>query len=139
MYKREITNTTNTMYGPPGSNKQPYPNDNYPNNAISPPSLSSSPLPPPHNHGYPNEPNPNVSYSKYSTHTTTRTTHGNGPHDEKQPLLAPPFPTDGIEITNVDGHPPKRLDDLLATFDDVRLFMYCIYFKYGKFTVYSSF
>lgn len=109
LYKHETTNTKNTVYGPPGGGR-PYPND-YPN-------TNTLPQHPPHPQGYPNNGPSTVSYN-YTTNTTTRNVHGGHP-DDRQPLLPlAPFPTDGLDRSYVDGNPPKRLDDLLATFNDV--------------------
>lgn len=101
-YKHESTNTTNRRYGPPGS-------ANPRNEPLAPAILPVD--------GYPNEPG-NVSY-KYTTHTTSRNVN-RGP-DETDALMKPaPFPTDMGPPYGNNGAPPKRLDDLLATFDDVR-------------------
>jgi len=99
LYKKEVSNTKNTVYGPPGSGNPPYPQNDYPNNALPP-------------QGYPNEPS-STSY-KYISNTSSTTRNVHGHPDDRQPLLAP-FPTDGIDRSYVDGNPPKRLDDLLAT------------------------
>lgn len=122
MYKHETTNTKNTVYGPPGSRNGP-PHNDYPNsNAIQHPH--------PHpNNGYPPNNGPsNVTYNYSTINTSTRNVHGHP--DDRQPLLPPaPFPTDGLDTSYVDGAPPKRLDDLLATFHDVTMtiFVYTIY------------
>ncbi|KAG4077015.1 hypothetical protein HA402_016002 [Bradysia odoriphaga] len=104
LYKKEINNTKNTVYGPPGSGPpyDRYPQNDYPNNALPP-------------QGYPTEPS-STTY-KYITNTSTTTRNVHGHPDDRQPLLAP-FPTDGLDNTQVDGAPPKRLDDLLATLGD---------------------
>lgn len=99
-YKNEKTTTKNTLYGPPGSRQ---PTDDYPNNALPAPNDYSP-------NDYPN--GPNTSYYKYTTKTTTKNSYGQP--NEPQPM---PFPTD-VEYVH-EPHPPKRLDDLLATFDDV--------------------
>lgn len=79
MYKKETSNTTNTMYEPePIVQPQPPPITN--------------------------------KYYKYSSQSTTNRT-------EREPLITP-FPTDGIQPTQVDGT-PKHLNQLLAEFDDV--------------------
>lgn len=69
--------------------------------------------PPPHNHHHPNEPSV-VVYKQ-----TTTTTRGGGPQppQQREPGLHP-FPVDGPIITEVDGSPPKRVEDLMATFGD---------------------
>lgn len=102
MYKREVTNTKNTVYGPPGGPAQPQPIIEYPPND-----------------GYPPKTGPSTVTYNYTTNTTSRNVHGGHPGD-RQPLLQPrPFPVDGVPTSQVDGNPPKRLDDLLATFGDV--------------------
>lgn len=116
-YKHEKTNTTNTKYGPPGSN---YPNEQYPQYppdntppfpAVEYPNTGS---PNGHQPGYP--PNTTTVYN-YSTNTTTRNVHGHP--DDRSPLLHPtPFPTQGFDVSDGNGNPPKRLDDLMATFGD---------------------
>lgn len=98
LYKKETTNTTNTMFEPP-TGKEYLPHDRYVTDA-----------PPP------SEPVTNK-YYKYSSSTTTTNTHN---RPEREPLLAP-FPTDGIhQSTQVDG-PPKHLGQLMASFDEVKL------------------
>lgn len=116
LYKKEINNTKNTVYGPPGGGPpyDRYPQNDYPNNALPP------------QQGYPNHPNePSTRTYNYITNTTTTTRnihgHPHGHPDDRQPLLAP-FPTDGVDRSQVDGNPPKRLDDLLATLGDVSIF-----------------
>lgn len=107
LYKKETSNTKNTVYGPPGSGSPPYdkyPQKDYPSNALPP------------QQGYPNEPSTTTYKYISNTSSTTRNIHGHP--DDRQPLLAP-FPTDGLDRTQVDGNPPKRLDDLLATLGDV--------------------
>lgn len=89
MYKKETNNTTNTVYAPPDDYAQPIPLK-------------------------PSEPLTNK-YYKYTSSTTTKNTH-NRP-DEREPLLAP-FPTNGIPTNQVDG-PPKNLNQLMATFEEV--------------------
>lgn len=113
-YKHESTNTKNTHYGPPGS-ASPYPNDKYPKNQNpiiqypSEPPSSPNWSSPPHN-----------TTIKYTTNTTSSTRNVYPP--EKEPLLQPtPFPTDGYHDYPDGQNPPKRLDDLMATFGDVSL------------------
>lgn len=107
LYKKEVNNTKNTVYGPPGSGSPPYdrhPQNDYPNNALPP-------------QRYPDE--PSTTTYKYISNTSSTTRNVNGyPPDDRQPLLAP-FPTDGLDHSQTDGAPPKRLDDLLATLGDV--------------------
>jgi hypothetical protein len=103
LYKKEVNNTKNTVYGPPGGPPYDrYPQNDYPNNALPP-------------QGYPNEPSSTTYKYVNNTSTTTRNIHGHP--DDRQPLLAP-FPTDGVDQSQVDGNPPKRLDDLMATLGD---------------------
>lgn len=110
-YKKESSNTTNTLYGPPGSGS---PNDRYP--PITYPDRSPQDYSP-RSPGYPNEPNTTV--YKYSSHTTTTNTHGSP--SEREPLLQPgPFPVDGIDSPGPNDTPPKRLDDLLASFGNTQ-------------------
>uniref|UniRef100_A0A1L8DDF7 Uncharacterized protein n=1 Tax=Nyssomyia neivai TaxID=330878 RepID=A0A1L8DDF7_9DIPT len=95
-FYREETNTT--------TNKR-YPNDGY--------------VPPPDMNGYPPvQPSPAVTY-KYSSHTTTtNNTHRLPPDEVDDGVRLAPFPTDGIENIPNNTTPPKRLDDLLASFGD---------------------
>lgn len=65
----------------------------------------------PHAHPNPNEPSVVV----YKQTTTTRNLHR--PAVEREPMLHP-FPVDGPIITEVDGSPPKRVEDLMASFGD---------------------
>lgn len=60
---------------------------------------------------HPNEPSVVV----YKQTTTTRTVPVPRP-GEREPLH--PFPVDGPIITEVDGNPPKRVEDLMASFGD---------------------
>lgn len=102
---KETINTTNKQY------RSPTPN-NYPDNAY-----------PGHNHpyghqphpGYPHQPNePSVVVYKQTTTNTRNVVH---PRPEREPLLHP-FPVDGPVITELDGSPPKRVEDLMASFGD---------------------
>ncbi|XP_046992086.1 leucine-rich repeat extensin-like protein 5 isoform X1 [Schistocerca americana] len=72
----------------------------------------------------PAEPNPppTVITYKYSSHSSHNTTNKYPPHphpEEQQPLLPRPFPTSspGPDYPP-NGQPPKRLDDLMASFSD---------------------
>ena len=109
IYKYETTNTNNTQYGPP-SNRTPstervMPINTHPHQGY-----------PPSNGGPPQS----VTYNYTTINRTNTSTHGYPGGDHHQPLLAPPFPTDTVDHQHyVDGQPPKRLDDLLASFDDV--------------------
>lgn len=103
LYKKETSNTTNTTYEPP-TGREYLPHDRY---------IEPSQQQPPYQ---PSEPVTNTMY-KYSESTHTKTT--NFRPGEREPLLAP-FPTDGIQPTQVDGQTPKHLGQLLASFDDVR-------------------
>ncbi|XP_037919254.1 leucine-rich repeat extensin-like protein 5 [Hermetia illucens] len=112
-YKYESSNTKNTLYGPPGSGR---PNDQSPTPVITYPNdtLPSRSPRSPHGPGYPNEPG-NVTYKYSSTTTSRNTTHGTP--SEREPLLQPaPFPLDGLEPQTETDSPPKRLDDLMASF-----------------------
>lgn len=111
IYKTETTNTTNKQYRSPTPNSYPdsvpvtqYPSNGYPNNGYPP------------NSGYPHHPNePSVVVYKQTTTNTRNVIH---PRPEREPLLHP-FPVDGPIITEVDGSPPKRVEDLMASFGDV--------------------
>ncbi|XP_059608180.1 proteoglycan 4 [Phlebotomus argentipes] len=95
-FYREETNTT--------TNRR-FPQDGY--------------APPPNMNGYPPvNPSPSVSY-KYSSHTTTtNNVHRLPPDEVDDGVKLAPFPTDGIENVPNNTQPPKRLDDLLASFGD---------------------
>lgn len=111
LYKKETSNTTNTMYEPP-SGREYLPHDRYVTDQRNVPIEPSQPQ---HN-----EPTTNKYYKYSSTSTSTTNRHGPGP--ERETLLAP-FPIDGIPqqpTSQVDG-PPKHLGQLLASFDEVRL------------------
>lgn len=100
IYKTTET-TTNKIRSPTPSNQ--YPNEPY---NVYP---QSQPYPHAHHH-HPNEPSVVV----YKQTTTTR----NVPRPvEREPMLHP-FPVDGPIITEVDGNPPKRVEDLMASFGD---------------------
>lgn len=105
IYKTETT--TNKQY------RSPTPSNNYPDTFVGYPPNQSHP--PPHNH-HPHHPNePSVVVYKQ----TTTTTRGGGPQPPQQREPGPhPFPVDGPIITEVDGSPPKRVEDLMATFGD---------------------
>lgn len=110
IYKTETVNTTNKQYRSPTPNN--YPVDNGPVNHYP-----SHGYPP--NSGYPYQPNePSVVVYKQTTTNTRNVIH---PRPEREPLLRP-FPVDGPIITEVDGSPPKRVEDLMATFGDVSCF-----------------
>uniref|UniRef100_A0A7G3AMV6 Uncharacterized protein n=2 Tax=Lutzomyia longipalpis TaxID=7200 RepID=A0A7G3AMV6_LUTLO len=96
-YREETNTTTNKRYPPP--------HDGY--------------APPPDLNGYPPvQSSPSVTY-KYSSHTTTTNNVHRLPPDEVDDGVRPaPFPTDGIENVPNNTAPPKRLDDLLASFGD---------------------
>ncbi|XP_067008595.2 uncharacterized protein [Anabrus simplex] len=67
---------------------------------------------------------PTVITYKYSTHHTSHTSNNNYPGgpaqpEEQQPLLPRPFPTSSPPPGQTsEGQPPKRLDDLMASFGD---------------------
>lgn len=144
-YKHESNNTTNTIYKPQvppptthitqktttttstdlsPQNQSPYP---YPNQSSYPNSPNHYPA-----NNYPNSPNNNYPNEPPVGRTTTvvnhyTSTHNNytrgGPNDgpERQPLLHPaPFPVDGVDgmPPNGSSYPPKRVDDLMASFSD---------------------
>lgn len=126
-YKHESTNTKNTHFGPPGS-ASPYPNDKYPKNTSPSPIIqypNEQPSSP--NWGTPPQ-NTTINY-KYSTNTNSSTRNA---YPEKEPLLQPTaFPTDGYGPDYPDGqNPPKKLDDLMATFGDVCFILYIFYELY---------
>lgn len=106
VYKTETVNTTNKQYRSPTPNNYPDhgPPNNYPSHGH-----------PPHPNWMPNE--PSVVVYKQTTTNTRNVVH---PRPEREPLLHP-FPVDGPIITEVDGSPPKRVEDLMASFGDVRL------------------
>lgn len=92
IYREENTNTTNNRYG------SPVPATDYPDR-----------------HGtYPREPHPTTVTYKYSSTTTNASRNVYPPPEEREPLLQP-FPTDGIPQNEIDGNPPKRVEDLMAT------------------------
>lgn len=114
IYKETIntTNSTNNQYRSPTPNNYPNhgPNDHYPSH-VHP------------SNGYPAQPayspqatEPSVVIYKQTTTNTRNIVH---PRPEREPLLHP-FPVDGPIITEVDGNPPKRVEDLMASFGDVR-------------------
>lgn len=93
IYREERTNTANNRYG------SPVPYSDYPDRSGS----------------YPREPNhPTTVTYKYSSTTTNATRNIYPPPEEREPLLQP-FPTDGIPQNEIDGNPPKRVEDLMAT------------------------
>lgn len=108
IYKTETVNTTNKQY------RSPTPNNGYP--------VDNSPINhyPSHGypqHGYPHQPaEPSVVVYKQTTTNTRNVVHPRPA--EREPLLHP-FPVDGPIITEVDGSPPKRVEDLMASFGDV--------------------
>jgi hypothetical protein len=104
IYKTETINTTNKQYRSPTPNSYPDTHNHYPANGY-----------PPHS-GYPQQPaEPSVVVYKQTTTNTRNVIH---PRQEREPLLHP-FPVDGPVITEVDGSPPKRVEDLMASFGDV--------------------
>uniref|UniRef100_A0A182NK03 Uncharacterized protein n=1 Tax=Anopheles dirus TaxID=7168 RepID=A0A182NK03_9DIPT len=96
IYREERTNTNN-RYGSP----VPVADNHYPQPGVGP-----GGVPPP----------TTVTY-KYSSTTTNATRNLYPPPAEREPLL-PAFPTDGIDRNDIDGNPPRRLDDLMATFGE---------------------
>ncbi|PSN32714.1 hypothetical protein C0J52_24708 [Blattella germanica] len=100
---------------PPGSN-QPYPPVEPPSERtltyqVSP--REKEPLIEP-------TPPPTVITYKYSSHSSHSTSSKFPTHpEEQQPLLPRPFPTPSpTPMPNVNSEPPKRLDDLMASFSD---------------------
>lgn len=110
IYKTETINSTNKQY------RSPTPTNYYPDNG--PTQIHQHPHPGYPTHVvHPQQPNePSVVVYKQTTTTNTRNIH---PHPERE-LMLQPFPVDGPIITEVDGSPPKRVEDLMATFGDVR-------------------
>lgn len=92
VYREERTNTANNRYG------SPVPYGDYPDRSGT----------------YPREPNPTTVTYKYSSTTTNATRNIYPPPEEREPLLQP-FPTDNIPQNEIDGNPPKRVEDLMAT------------------------
>lgn len=93
VYREERTNTANNRYG------SPVPYGNYPDrNGTYPP----------------RDPQPTTVTYKYSSTTSNATRNIYPPPSEREPLLQP-FPTDGIPQSEIDGNPPKRVEDLMAT------------------------
>lgn len=98
MYKKETSNTTNTVYSPPSF-------DNPSRDQVAP--VISTPYVNPQNE-------PSTKYYKYTSETATRNIR------EQEPLVTrAPFPE--YQETQVDGGPPKHLGQLLASFDDVNI------------------
>lgn len=65
-------------------------------------------------------PPPTVITYKYSSHSSHSTSSKFPTHpEEQQPLLPQPFPNPSPTLTaNTDSQPPKKLDDLMASFSD---------------------
>uniref|UniRef100_A0A182K9A8 Uncharacterized protein n=1 Tax=Anopheles christyi TaxID=43041 RepID=A0A182K9A8_9DIPT len=98
IYREERTNTNNRYGSPvPLADGPPYPQPGAPGSGVPPPPTT-------------------VTY-KYSSTTTNATRNMYPPPAEREPLLQP-FPTDGIDRNDIDGNPPRRLDDLMATFGE---------------------
>lgn len=97
IYKTETV--TNQQYRSPTPTNQYLPARETPYNGY-----------PPHQHQHPNEP------SVIVQRTTTTTRNVQRPVEREPPLH--PFPVDGPIITEVDGNPPKRVEDLMASFGD---------------------
>ncbi|XP_055627872.1 adhesive plaque matrix protein [Toxorhynchites rutilus septentrionalis] len=112
----KYTNDPSYPPPPPSTNTYIYREERTTNNTTN---RYGSPVPIveyPDRHGtYPREPQPppTVTY-KYSSTTTNATRNMYPPPEEREPLLQP-FPTDGIPQSEVDGNPPKRVEDLMAT------------------------
>lgn len=93
IYREEHTNTANNRYG------SPVPHGDYPDRSGT----------------YPRDhPQPTTVTYKYSSTTSNATRNIYPPPAEREPLLQP-FPTDGIPQSEIDGNPPKRVEDLMAT------------------------
>lgn len=107
IYKTETINTTNKQYRSPTPNNYPdngpHVHNHYPSQGYPPQS------------GYPPS-EPSVVVYKQTTTNTRNFVH---PRPEREPLLHP-FPVDGPIITEVDSSPPKRVEDLMASFGDVK-------------------
>lgn len=58
-----------------------------------------------------------ITYRYNSTNTNANVRY---PPPEREPLL-PAFPVDGVDNRHPDANPPKRVEDLMATFGDVSL------------------
>nr|CAD7264767.1 unnamed protein product [Timema shepardi] len=69
-------------------------------------------------------PDPTVITYKYSSHSS-RSTNAKfpvGPDEDREPLLPQPFPTASPSpVPSQASQPPKRLDDLMASFSDVEV------------------
>lgn len=157
IYKTETINTTNKQYRSPTPNSYPesapivqypahghpnhgpqihtqthvYPNNGHPNNGYP-----NNGHPPPNGWSPTYQPNePSVVVYKQTTTNTRNVIH---PRQEREPLLHP-FPVDGPIITEVDGSPPKRVEDLMASFGDVRVFLcaFCSAF-FHKFFIFTN-
>lgn len=113
---------------PPGPNTYIYREERTSNNNTTNRYGSPVPIvdyPDSRHHGtYPREPQqmpapPTTVTYKYSSTTTNATRNLYPPPEEREPLLQP-FPTDGMVPQNeVDGSPPKRVEDLMATLGEV--------------------
>lgn len=103
IYREERNNTTN-RYGSPVPIVD-YPDSRHGTYPREPPQHQQQMPPPP----------TTVTY-KYSSTTTNATRNVYPPPEEREPLLQP-FPTDGMGVpqNEVDGSPPKRVEDLMAT------------------------
>lgn len=115
LYRKETTNTTNNVYGPPYGDYPHSPTDR------SPPSHSTPYYGSPGSPGSP--PTTNTYYSSQSSTTNVRNQHG-PPQRYREPEPAMPgyFPVNGVPGPDaVDGQPPKELNTLLRSFDEVRL------------------
>lgn len=131
IYKTETVNTTNKQYRSPTPNSYPdtgeiiqYPSHGHHKNGHPPHSYQNNGQP---NNGTPFQPyQPNEPSVVVYKQTTTNTRNVIHPRQEREPLLYP-FPVDGPIITEVDGSPPKRVEDLMASFGDVRFFISSIH------------
>lgn len=98
--ERNTTNNTSNRYG------SPVPLVDYPDSrhGTYPREPHQQQMPPP----------PTTVTYKYSSTTTNASRNVYPPPEEREPLLQP-FPTEGIPQNEVDGSPPKRVEDLMAT------------------------
>lgn len=133
VYKHDTTDTSRSVVKPPPTGWKPNPPSGQPGTTYfyreETNTTTNKRYPPPHDgyaappdmNGYPPvNPSPSVTYKYSSHHTSTTNNIHRLPPDEVDDGVRPaPFPTDGIESVPNNTHPPKRLDDLLATFGDV--------------------
>ncbi|GAB0094885.1 hypothetical protein DMENIID0001_102110 [Sergentomyia squamirostris] len=130
VYKHDTTDTTRSIVKPPpgGYRPHPSPGPGQPSgttyfyreetNTTTNKRFPNDGYPPEHNGYPPAHPSPSVTY-KYSSQTTnTNTVHRLPPDEVDDGAKTAPFPVVGLENVPPNTYPPKRLDDLLATFGD---------------------